>query len=143
MIFCDTSYLVRLYLEDPGWETVRKLCASDEVAAAELALAEIPAALHRACREGRLVPEAFRELLDQFHDDCQEQAFFWKPLTADMYLQLQEDFTSLPSDCFLQSADALHLACARGHGFTTIYSNDRHMLAAARYVGLKGVNILS
>jgi len=48
MIFCDTSYLVRLYLEDPGWEIVRDLCATDAVPACELALAEIPAAFHRA-----------------------------------------------------------------------------------------------
>jgi predicted nucleic acid-binding protein len=63
MIFCDTSYLVRLYLEDPGWEIVRDLCATDAVPACELALAEIPAAFHRACREGRLDAAAFKELL--------------------------------------------------------------------------------
>ena len=50
MIFCDTSYLVRLYREDPGWEEVRALCASDDVATAAHAEAEIPAAKHFGLR---------------------------------------------------------------------------------------------
>lgn len=143
MIFCDTSYLVRLYLEDAGWESVRELCGSDDVAAAELALAEIPAALHRANREGRLESGPFIELLAQFQADCAAGAFFWKPLSAAIYLQLQADFEALPKGCFLRAADALHLACARAHGFSIVYSNDRHLLAAAEHFDLKGINILA
>jgi predicted nucleic acid-binding protein len=32
MIYCDTSYLVRLYLAEPGHEAVRELCYKDQVA---------------------------------------------------------------------------------------------------------------
>jgi predicted nucleic acid-binding protein len=142
MIYCDTSYLVRLYLEDPGWEAVRELCASDEVAACQLALAEIPAALHRSCREGRLDDASFQELLAQYLTDCDAGAFFWQPLTTDIYLQLQQDYAILPSSCFLRDADALHLACARAHGFSKVYSNDRHFLAASEHFGLKAINLI-
>ena len=38
--------------------------------------------------------------------------------------------------------DAL-LACAEEHGFQEVYTNDRHMLQAARHFHLTGVNILS
>jgi predicted nucleic acid-binding protein len=142
MIFCDTSYLVRLYLEDPGWEIVRDLCATDAVAACELALAEIPAALHRACREGRLDAATFKELRAQFLTDCQANAFSWQPLTADIYRQLQEDYAALPFNCFLRAADALHLACARAQSFSKVYSNDRHFLASAEHFGLEGINLI-
>jgi predicted nucleic acid-binding protein len=142
MIFCDTSYLVRLYLEDPGWEIVRDLCASDQVAACQLALAEIPAALHRATREGRMDDPTYKEVMAQFLSDCAEDAFSWQALTADIYLQLHEDFALLPFNCFLRAADALHLACARANGFSKVYSNDRHFLASAPYFGLEGINLL-
>lgn len=143
MIFCDTSYLVRLYLEDAGWEAVRELCASDDVAACELALAEIPSALHSACREGRVEPEAFSELLAQFRTDCEAGAFYWQALTPELYLRLQEDYASLPTHCFLRAADALHLACARAHGYASVYSNDLHFLTAAQHFGLRGINIIA
>ncbi len=49
----------------------------------------------------------------------------------------------MPSTVFLRSGDSLHLACAEEHGFQEVYTNDRHMLKAARHFHLTGVNVLS
>jgi len=35
LIYLDSSYLVRLYFEDSGFETVRQFAASDAVVCAE------------------------------------------------------------------------------------------------------------
>jgi predicted nucleic acid-binding protein len=49
----------------------------------------------------------------------------------------------LPSTVFVRSRDALHLACAEEHGFQEVYTNDRHMLQAAKHFHVVGVNVLS
>ena len=43
---------------------------------------------------------------------------------------------------FVRSGDALHLACVEEHGFQEVYTNDRHMLQAAKHFHVTGVNVL-
>ena len=67
----------------------------------------------------------------------------WFPVTALLLERVKQEFEKLPVTVFLRTADALHLACAREQGFTEIYSNDRHLLAAASHFGLVGKNVIS
>ncbi len=143
-LYFDTSYLVRLYLEDNGFEAVRKLAAeAPALASAWHAQAETIAALHRAHREGRFTAEQYLFALNQFKVEQNSSHFLWCALTDKVQARLERAFQSAPPSTFLRSADALHLACAAEHGFKEVYSNDRHFLAAAAYFGLKGINLIS
>ncbi len=142
MIYLDTSYLVRLYLDDAGFEMVRALAARGEVASCWHAQPEILCALHRALREGRLSAEPYRAQRDQFRSDCAAGAYRWLPLTDPMLARLDRILNTAPAATFLRAADALHLACAAENNLTEIYSNDRNLLAAAPLFGLRGINVI-
>ena len=43
----------------------------------------------------------------------------------------------------LASCELAHLACAEEHGFQEVYTNDRHILQAAKHFQVTGVNVLS
>ena len=143
MIYCDASYLVRLYLAEPGSAEVRQLCAAQPICSASHAQAEVPAALHRAFREGRLTPEVFAVALAQFAMDQANDGITWLPLGPALLAGMAARYAKMPRATFLRAADALHLACAAENGFRKVYSNDRHFLAAASLFGLEGVNIIT
>ncbi len=96
--------------------------------------------MNRACREGRLDPEAYQAQRHQFYSDEAAAAFQWLPLPASTLARLDLMLASAPPTSFLRAADALHLACAAEHAFKEVYSNDRHFLAAAPLFGLIGTN---
>lgn len=142
MIYYDTTYLVRLYLSEPGSEAVRELCFSHQVCSASHAQAEVPAAIHRALREGRLSPEVFAAALEQFANEQIGDGMLWLPFSHALLSGMVSRYSEMPRTTFLRAADALHLACAAEHGFTEVYSNDRHFLAAAPLFGLRALNII-
>lgn len=48
---------------------------------------------------------------------------------------------SAPRDLFIRTADAVHLSTAQEIGERDVWTNDRHMLAAAAYFGLTGRSV--
>ena len=142
MNYFDTSYMVRLYFEEPGWEEVRELRTAEPWACCLHGRAETIAAFHRKFREALIARDKFLEMVGQFDDDCRNGEFHWLPVEERLVAALTDDFLQLPPTLFLRAADALHLACAREHGFKTIYSNDKNLLAAAKHFGLRGKNVI-
>ncbi len=67
----------------------------------------------------------------------------WLPLTIALAAKSAAAFVRLPRPVFLRAADALHLTCAQEHGLRAIYTNDRHMTAAARHFRLKPMTVAS
>jgi len=142
VIYFDTSYIVRLYLEDPGWQKVRELAATDHIACCLLGRAETLAAFRRKFREGILSRRDMQILDEQFERECDAGAFQWLPLSAVVIAGLQKVYARLPKSVHLRAGDAIHLACAAENRFKEIYSNDRQLLAAADNFGLCGRNVI-
>jgi predicted nucleic acid-binding protein len=142
MIYFDTSYLARLYVGDTGWERVRALARTDRIACAVHGKAEAIAAFHRKFREGAASRTTLAGLLKQFESDCAADAFEWLALSPNILTRVGNCYATLPATIHLRSGDALHLACAAEAGFKELYSNDTHLLDAAQFFGMRGVNII-
>ena len=83
-----------------------------------------------------------RAILKDFEEDEQNGVWQWFAVTSELLEKSRQAVLDIPTTVFLRSADALHLACAEDHGFQEVYTNDRHMLNAARHFHLTGVNVL-
>lgn len=143
MNYFDTSYLVRLYFEEAGWEAVRELKTNHPWACSLHGRAEVIAAFHRKYREGAIDGNGLGQIISQFEFDCQAGEFDWLPITDSTVSALAGHYKKLPATSFLRAADALHLASAREHGFKTIFSNDKALLDAAKHFGLRGKNVVA
>jgi predicted nucleic acid-binding protein len=142
VIYFDTSYLVRLYYEDAGANAVRALAATDNVACAAHGQAEMIAAFHRKLREGAIRPAAYAALLGQVRAHHDAGAFQWLWPGPEILARIADVYARLPAAVFLRAADAIHLATAAESGFHVVYSNDAHLLTAARHFGIDGKNII-
>lgn len=143
MIYFDTSYLVRLYFEDAGAAAVRALAATDHIACAAHGQAEMLAAFHRKLREGAIRPIAYAALLEQVRAHIEAGAFHWLIPDGEVFQRIAQSYRKLPASVFLRAADAIHLATAAESGFRVVYSNDTHLLAAAKYFSVDGKNVIA
>ena len=142
MLYLDTSYLVRLYTKDAGWEKVRALAKTDSLACCIHGQAESVAAFYRKFREGALTQKELGTLLAEFDRDSNAGAYRWLPLSPAVVARVATTFAKLPTVVALRAADAIHLACAADAGFAKVYSNDTRLLTAAAHFGLTGENLI-
>src|SRR5437762_3270767 len=97
MLYFDTSYLVRLYTRDAGWEKVRRLAATDTVACCLHGQAETVAAFHRKFRETSLNQKELSQLAAEFERDSSARAFNWIPLSMAVIERIVKTYLSLPA----------------------------------------------
>jgi predicted nucleic acid-binding protein len=142
VIYSDAAYILKFYIPEPGSEEVRELFESHDVASSSLAEIEVPSAIHRKWREGLIGKELFQQSMNQFTQDVISGCWSFFPITANLVQHVRQFYLDLPKQIFLRASDALHLVCAKEHGFREIYSNDKHLLAAAKHFGLKGRNVI-
>lgn len=144
MIYFDASYVAKCYLNERGADRVRKVAyAADGLASCELARLEFVSILKRHVREHHISGREMRAIWRDFEKDEQSGVWQWLGVTSALLDKARNAVLAVPNTVFLRSGDALHLACAEEHGFEEVYTNDRHMLKAARHFHLTGVNVLS
>lgn len=123
---------------------MRRLAESlGQVRCSVLGQVEVAAVFHRKFRGRAFDGRAFREVVGQFEDDCSQGLWTWLPLTAELAARTAAAFARLPRTVYLRAADALHLISAREHGLQEIYTNDRHMVEAARHFRMKPLTTAS
>ena len=143
MIYFDTAYLAKCYLNERGSDQVRSLATAEgRVACCGYGRVELVSVFHRNFREGRLTRTKWNLILRQFDLDESNQLWTWLPVTPDLLEKAAGRFRTLSASTYLRAADALHLACAAEHHYRELFSNDRHLLAAAALFGLRGRNVI-
>ena len=143
-VYFDTAFLFRLYWDECGAAEVRSFAKqSPRLSCAIHGQAELISTAHRKLREGSASKEEFSVVLDQIESEINSGAIDWLELTAPVLRRIHEVYLIAPSKTFLRAPDALHLACAADAGCSKIYSNDRHLLAAAPLFDLQGVNLIA
>ena len=141
--YFDASYLAKLHWKEVGSAEVVKFASLIGVVACSIhGRTEFAAVGHRKMREKLADPERARAVFQQMEDATWAGALQWLEPGPRSYQRVERIFLSDPGSCFLRTADALHLACAAEHGFNEIYSNDRHLLAAAPLFGLRGIDVI-
>jgi predicted nucleic acid-binding protein len=144
VIYFDAAYIAKCYLNEPGADRVRAVAyAADGLASCELARLEFASILKRHVREDHVTRREMTAILKEFEEDEKNGVWQWFGVTSELLGNARRAVLDLPSTVFVRSGDALHLACAEEHGFREVYTNDRHMLQAARHFHLTGVNVLS
>jgi predicted nucleic acid-binding protein len=136
MLYLDTSALVKLYVDEPKSEAVKKSVGqADAVATSLLAYAEARAAFARASREGKFAPQVYRRIIGAFEED-------WNRYVAvEVTDILVKAAGRLAESRALRGYDALHLASAlslqnQASVPVTFMAFDRQLMTAAKLEGL-------
>jgi predicted nucleic acid-binding protein len=138
MYYFDSAYVAKCYLNDPDSDPVRDMVRTPvPLYSSALCIPEVTSAIHRRYREGSLNREQMRFLADQFKNHALAGTWTLVPLSERVLWDVHGFLRELPAGVFLRAGDAIHLASARLAGFTELWTNDRHMQAAAERFGLK------
>jgi predicted nucleic acid-binding protein len=141
-LYFDTAYLGKCYWNEPDGRLVRELAQSaDGLYSSAICIAEMACLAHRKVREGPITPADALIRRDLFLDDVENGVITAVPVTERLLRRVEATTRTLPPSCYLRTFDALHLVTAADSGFVEVWTNDRHMLAAAPHFGLAGRSV--
>jgi predicted nucleic acid-binding protein len=141
-VYFDTSYIAKFYFNERESSRVRELVRkADAIYSSLWAFAEFHAVLHRHLREGALSPGDARDLGSRFSEHIEARLWNLMPVSETLLRRTSALTLSAPRELFLRTADAVHLTTAQELEEREVWTNDRHMLAAANYFGLVGRSV--
>jgi len=143
MIYFDTSYIAKCYLNEPHAEKVRQLAMqADGLVCSYLGRVEFWSVLNRHIRDNRITRQQARQIRALFGRDESKRVWTWHPVTNDILIRTCWYLEHLPKPLNIRSADAIHLVSAKENGFDDIYTNDSRILTCASFFGLQAKNVL-
>lgn len=138
-MYLDSAYIAKFYVNEPDAKAVRELIRrAPHICSSSWALAEVTCVFHRHVREGALSLSQGREMMDLFRKHVEANVWNLIPITDALLRQTATLIRGLPGTVHLRAGDALHLATALQVGEPEVWTNDRHLLAAAAHFGLIG-----
>jgi predicted nucleic acid-binding protein len=141
-MYFDTSYIAKFYFNEPESPRVRDLVRrADAIRSSLWAFAEFHAVLHRRLREGSCSRSDATALASRFSTHIADGLWNLVPVGEGVLRRTSALMLAAPVDLFLRTADAVHLTTAQDSGEHEVWTNDRHMLAAAPYFGLSARSV--
>jgi predicted nucleic acid-binding protein len=141
-VYFDTCYIAKFYFNEPDSPQVRELVrTADTIHSSMWALAGFHSVIHRRVREGSATPDDARELSARFSEHIRDGLWKLIPVTEALLRRTSALIASAPTDLFIRTGDAVHLATALDVGEREVWTNDRQMLAAASHFGLSGRSV--
>jgi predicted nucleic acid-binding protein len=141
-MYLDSAYIAKYYVNEPDATAVRKLIrGASHICSSSWAVVEVTTVFHRHVREGSLTIAQGHELIDLFRSHVEADLWGLIAVTDALLRRTATLIRGIPSNVPLRAGDAIHLATALDAGETEVWTNDRHLLAAASYVGLVGKSV--
>lgn len=141
-MYVDSAYISKFYVNEPDSGAVRDMIRrARSLVCSSWCMAEVTCVLHRHLREGWLTPEQARELTRAFLEHIDSGLWTLVPVTERILRRLSQLVSTAPRGIFLRAGDAVHLTTAQDLGEAELWTNDRHLLAAASHFGLVGRSV--
>jgi len=140
--YFDSAYIAKCYVNEVDSSRVRALLQTSGGAhSSSLARAELAATLLRHVREGAISLSHSRKLQSDFVADVESGVWTMVPVSDALMTRVAVRIAQLPRTVYERAGDAVHLCAAGEAGFSEVWTNDRHMLAAAGAFGLQGRSV--
>ncbi len=141
-MYLDSAYIAKFYVNEPDAPAVRKaIRRASHLYSSAWSLLEVTCVFHRHVREGSLSVEQGREVTEVFRTHIESDLWNLIPVNDRLLRTATTLIRGLPKHVPLRGGDAIHLATALDAGESEIWTNDRHLLAAAAHVGIIGRSV--